>query len=136
MSDRARNERGELLCEDCRGTKEEEVVLGHPNDPAAPLATRACSSCKGEGTAPCCGCAAPAKVEGADGLFVYCSVACAWADDNWPGCLRCQAEPQDPLFGPFCSGTCEDAMLTAIQRRKLGRWQASLAGQPDASAEA
>lgn len=112
------NERGELLCEDCAGEAPESVP---------------CPGCDGRGVRLCeaAGCEKAATVEGADALFVYCSPRCAFDDDNWGACLKCQAEPQDPMFGPFCGATCEAAMLGEIQRRQLARWRAGLAMQTD-----
>lgn len=129
---RHRNKKGEILCGDCGGDGSYEIVEGHVHDPSAPTHMERCQFCGGTGLAECtsAGCDRPATIEGAeDPRFLYCSREHAHEDENWPSCLRCQAQPQDPECGPFCSPACESIMLTEIQRRQLERWRAKIAIQ-------
>ncbi len=118
--DRQRNRKGELLCTDCEGDGTISIIEGGLNDPNARVRAEAC---KGTGVARCeaAKCGKPATVEGADGLFVYCSVAHAYEDENWSSCIVCRAAPQDPAYAPFCGQAHEDAMLGQIAQTKKAR---------------
>lgn len=111
--DRRRDAEGRILCEDC-------LIDGRGAD---------CESCGGSGLHACerFGCKEPARIEGAGGLFVYCSVEHGHEDGDWPSCLCCSAKPQMPGFSPLCSTECESKFLGAIHANQLARWREKVA---------
>lgn len=62
-----------------------------------------------------CGCGRPVDeaVRGIDGAL-YATVQCAWKDHDWPACIECQDDPQDPVLGPFCCFTCEASFSSRV----------------------
>jgi hypothetical protein len=117
------DEKGRILCADCGGNGCIEGSYGHPDDPHAEIIWEDCDACHGTGLRPCDGCpAGEARIVGEDGIRAHCSTRCAFEAENYPACLACGAEAQDPEFAPFGSGACESRMLSDIQRHQLDRW--------------
>ena len=62
-----------------------------------------------------CGCGRPVDpaVRG-ESAELYATVRCAWELHDWPACLECQDDPQDPILAPFCCPTCEASFASRI----------------------
>jgi hypothetical protein len=104
-----------IRCEKCRGEGTVEAVLGHPNDPGAPVREVECERCGGSRAEPCVECGDPATLR-SESHRAYCGTECAWNADDWPACTECEGDPQDPTHAPFCGAGCAGAFKNRARR--------------------